>query len=396
MSSSVIIVSIVALLSLYLCYGVQDGLRRRYRQYQQTQRQSLQLYRLRRQGDLLKLWLRHPKGQLLPKARPGQHLQLFYLNQQGQKLSRAYSLVNDCRQRGYYMLAIKIEREGQLTPLLAQTLEQGQLLECSYPRGHFAPALTYRSILATLLPGITLLPQQPLVLVAGGIGITPLLPMIISALAQRREVTLVYQARTAADLLQHAKLRRLSARSDFKYLPILSQPISSWRGRVGRITAAQLALLGGPTAEYLLCATANMVFALADGLAELGCHHVQHELFSAAHSTQNLTINLGSAQANSLGHRTILDALLASGIQVPYDCRGGSCGACVLRLVEGKCQQVLHSEYRIADDELLSCCMQATTTLQLDWPCVDTEVEQPLAYQHEVLFSKEPIRLKIG
>ena len=369
MSSSGMIFSIVALLSLYLCYDLQNGWRRRYQQYRQTQRQSLQLYRLRRQGNLLKLWLRHPQGLLLPKAKPGQHLQLFFPDPQGQPLSRAYSLVNDCRQRRYYMLAIKIESEGQLTPQLAQRLQQGQLLECSYPRGHFAPANTYRSLLAQLLPGAPLIPQHPLVLVAGGIGITPLLPILISALAQRREVTLVHQARAAIDLLHHPKLRRLSTGSRFTYLPILSQPTSGWRGSVGRITAAQLALFGGPKAEYMLCASAKMVFDLEEGLAEFGCHRVRHELFSAAHSTQNLTISLGSAQANSLGHRTVLDALLASGIQVPYDCRGGSCGACVLRLVEGKCNQILHSEYRVADDELLSCCVQATTTLQLDWPC---------------------------
>ena len=203
MSSTAMILLIISLLSLYLAYGMVDGWLRRYRQYRQKQQQQLLLYRLRRQGDLLKLWLCHPEGQLLPKAKPGQHLQLFYLDHHGQPLSRAYSLASDSQQRHHYLLAIKIESAGRLTPLLAERLNQGQLLTCSYPKGHFGPAFSLRTVLAKLTKGM--IRAKPLVLVAGGIGITPLLPMISAALRQQRPVALVYQARHASDVLQHAK-----------------------------------------------------------------------------------------------------------------------------------------------------------------------------------------------
>lgn len=373
MTSTTMILLIITLLTLYLSYGIQDGWRRRYRQYRQQQQQQLQLYRFRRQGDLLKLWLRHPTGKLLPKAKPGQHLQLFYQDLQGRPLSRAYSLVSDCQQRRYYMLAIKIERNGRLSPLLAAQLQQGQLLDCSYPRGHFGPAPTLYSGMSCVFKYLGGVNPQSLMLVAGGIGITPLLPMVMAALRQRRPVTLVYQARTITDLLQHRKLKRLAKYTQLNYLPILSQPDHHWQGLSGRITATQLALLGGLKAEYLLCASATMVLALEQDLADLGCLQVRHELFSAAHSQQSYPITLGSAQANSLGHASVLDALLASGVKVPYDCRGGSCGACALRLVSGDCKQVLPSEFQVAENEVLSCCIQATTPLQLDWPHSATE-----------------------
>ncbi|OBP16663.1 hypothetical protein A5320_04540 [Rheinheimera sp. SA_1] len=366
MSSTAVILLIIAALSLYLTYGIQDGWRRRYRQRQQKQRQQLELYRLRRQGDILKLWLRHPHGQLLPKAKPGQHLQLFSQDQQGQPLSRAYSLVSDCQQQRYYMLAIKIEAGGKLTPLLAERLSQGQMLTCSYPKGHFGPAVSLQNLLARLSQQP--LKATPLVLVAGGIGITPLLPMINSALRQRRPVTLVYQARRRIDLLQHRKLRRFAAKTQLQYLPVLSQPDGNWPGRHGRITAAEVAQPGGKQAEYLICASAEMVLTLEQGLADLGCHKVRHELFSAAHSTQSFAITLGTAQANSLGHSSVLDALLASGVKVPYDCRGGSCGACALRIVSGDCSNVLQSEFSVGADEVLTCCVQATSALQLAFP----------------------------
>lgn len=376
MSSTALILLIITLLSLYLLYGMQDGWRRRYRQYQQKQQQQLQLYRYRRQGDLLKLWLRHPGGQLLPKARPGQHLQLFYQDQYGQPLSRAYSLVSDCQQRRYYLLAIKIEKGGRLTPLLAEQLEQGHLLTCSLPKGHFAPAYSLHPLLAKLSMG--LLKAKPLVLVAGGIGITPLLPMIHSALRQQRPVTLVYQARRQPDLLQHRKLLRLAKMTPLQYLPILSQAEAHWRGQRGRINAARLVAIGGQHAAYLICASAEMVLTLEQGLADLGCRNVRHELFSAAHSTESFAITLGSAQANSLGHSSVLDALLASGVKIPYDCRGGSCGACALRVVSGTCNNVLHNEFSVKADEVLSCCVQATSALQLAFP--DAAVDEDPQY----------------
>ncbi len=85
--------------------------------------------------------------------------------------------------------------------------------------------------------------------------------------------------------------------------------------------------------------------------------------FSAAHSKNSFALQLGPHQADSLGHSSVLDALLAAGMQVPYDCRGGSCGQCRLKLLSGQCQMVLPAEYELAADEILSCCMQAQSPL---------------------------------
>ncbi|MBU1438631.1 MAG: 2Fe-2S iron-sulfur cluster binding domain-containing protein [Gammaproteobacteria bacterium] len=381
MSSTAMILLIITLLSLYLAVGIMDGVRRRYLQFKQQQKQQLQLYRLRRQGDLLKLWLRHPEGQLLAKAKPGQHLQLFSQDQLGHPISRAYSIVSDYKQRRYYSLAIKIEATGRLTPLLAQQLKQGQLLQCSYPKGHFQLEFSPRSFFNSFVKAPKLLVKsRPVVLIAGGIGITPLLPMVNAALRQQRPVTLVYQARQLQDLLHHRKLLRLAKNTNLHYLPVLSQPDTEWPGQRGRVHAAQLAQLGGTKADYLLCASATMVRELEQSLATLGCRRVQHELFSAAHSTQSFAITLGTSEANSLGHSSVLDALLASGVKVPFDCRGGSCGACALRLVSGDCKNVLQNEYTVGEHEILSCCVQANSPLHLEWPTTAAD-EQPLPLQ---------------
>lgn len=365
MSSTALVLTLVVLLSLYLCYGIIDGLQRRWQQRQQQRRLPLVVSRIRRQQDMLKIWLRHAEDQQLPTARAGQHILLFGQDLQGKAVSRAYSLVQDNQQRQYYLLAIKAEANGRFSQALWQTLSVGDQLQSSYPKGHFLLRHDWRHRCKQWLPAL-LRPRwlrgRPLVLVGGGIGITPMLAMAQQAIRQQRPVWLCYQARTAQDLLWHRYLQRLPG---LHYRPILSQPAPDWQGGRGRITARQLIAMAGLKADYYLCANADMVQSLEQELRQAGVQRCYHELFSAAHSKNSFALQLDQLQADSLGHSSVLDALLAAGIQVPYDCRGGSCGQCRLKLVSGQCQTVLQPEFELAADEILSCCMQAQSPLQL-------------------------------
>ncbi len=367
MSSTAILLTLVMLLSLYLGYGILDGLHRRWQQRRQQQRLTLVVSRVRRQQDMLKIWLHHAAGQALPKAKAGQHILLFGHDLQGKAVSRAYSLVQDNQQRQYYVLAIKAETNGRFSQTLFQTLQVGDQLQSSYPKGHFLLRHDWRHSCKMLLPALLRprwLQSRPLVLVGGGIGITPMLAMAQQAIRQQRPVWLCYQARTAQDLLWHRYLQRLPG---LHYRPILSQAAANWQGGRGRVTARQLIALAGLKADYYLCANADMVHSLEQELRQAGVKRCYHELFSAAHSKSSFALQLGQLQADSLGHSSVLDALLAARIQVPYDCRGGSCGQCRLKLVSGQCQTVLQPEFDVAADEILSCCVQAQSPLQLDF-----------------------------
>lgn len=350
---------VILLLALYLVYGVLDGLKRRWQQHRSRQQLALQVSRVRRQGQIIKIWLRQPQGLLLPRAQAGQHLLVSALDQQGKKVSRAYSLLSDCSQRRYYQLAIKAEAEGRLSQSLFLQLKAGDPLLCSWPKGHFTLSQPWLLALRRWLWPTSI---KPLVLVAGGIGITPLLAMVFSALRQRRKVQLWYQARTKQDLLFASLLRRLPG---LTFVPVLSQPGSDWQGQSGRINAALLLQHADPQSEFYLCANAIMVAELEQQLRAAGVEHCYHELFSAAHSNKNFAIELDGKTAQSLGHSSVLDALLSSGVKVPYDCRGGSCGQCRLTLLGGSCKTVLAPEFTIADNEILSCCVQASSPLQL-------------------------------
>jgi len=322
----------------------------RWWQYRQAQQQhqpalTLQVSRVRRQSRYLQLTLVATDGQSLPPARAGQHIQLFSTDAAGKPVSRAYSLAQDCHHSHFYRLVIKAETGGRLSCQLFDTVQAGDLLQVSEPKGHF---VLKRS-------------RKPLVLVAGGVGITPMLAMAYQALRQRRPVTLVYQTRTAADLLFHRLLSRLPG---LHYLPVLSQPDASWHGERGRINATQLLALGGRRASYYCCANAAMTAQLSADLAKAGVT-LHYELFSAGASAQSCLLQYGEISADSAGFSSVLDALNSAGAGIPSDCRGGSCGLCKKRLIKGEVIQMLDPAAPLAAGEVLTCCIQAKTALVL-------------------------------
>lgn len=349
----------IVFISCYLSYSLLHSWLRRRKQQRAHYRQALQVYRLRRQGKIVKIWLRHPQGKLLPKAKAGQHLLLQAPDLKGNKVSRAYSILSNCSQRRYYQLAVKAEPQGRLSRALWSDLRVGDRLLCSVPKGHF---VLRQSLLSKLKAWLWPQSQRPVVLVAGGIGITPLLAMLWQLLRQRRPVQLWLQARTEADLALWPMLRRLPA---LEFIPVLSQASADWPGRRGRIDGPLLLAHATANSEFYLCANAKMLSELAPQLQEAGVKHCYYELFKAAQSTENHLIELEDHSAQSAGYPSVLDALLGAGITVPYDCRGGSCGQCRLTLKSGQCRTVMAPEFAVAQHEILSCCVQASSTLQL-------------------------------
>lgn len=319
----------------------------RQRQQQRLHQPSLQLRvsRVRRQQQYLQLTLVSRDGQALPPARAGQHIQLFGTDQAGNTISRAYSLAQDCRHSRFYRLVIKAEPRGQLSRTLFDQIKTGDVLTTSQPKGHF---VLRRS-------------RKPLVLIAAGVGITPMLAMALQALRQRRAVTLVYQARTRADLLFQRWLRRLPR---LRFIPVLSQAGTDWSGERGRLDAARLLQLCGHQADYYCCAGAAMTAQLSQDLAKVG-KTLRAELFAAAASQQNLSIRYRHFETNAAGFSSVLDALNQAGACIPSDCRGGSCGLCKKRLIKGEVIQMLDPAAPLSAGEVLLCCVQAKTALQI-------------------------------
>ncbi|GAB3591611.1 ferredoxin reductase family protein [Angustibacter peucedani] len=126
------------------------------------------------------------------------------------------------------------------------------------------------------------------VLVAGGVGVTPMLSMLrtMAARGDTRPVTLVVAGRTADDLLHRADGEHLRERLALDVVEVLEEPPEGWDGEVGRVTEAVLRAAvrhrrGQGGLDYFVCGPGPMVASVTRILASMGVRgrRVHTELF---------------------------------------------------------------------------------------------------------------------
>ncbi|GAB3149396.1 PDR/VanB family oxidoreductase [Amycolatopsis stemonae] len=247
--------------------------------------------------DVVSLVLRGDEGDLAPWE-PGAHIDLALPNW----LTRQYSLCGDPSDRSAYRIAVRHEplsRGG--SEYVHLYLRPGRTLEVSVPRNHFP-----------------LVEASEYLFVAGGIGITPIMPMLRAA---GTEATLVYAGRSASTM------------------PFAAELAATYGERVRLLDhRPDLAALAAefPAAEVYCCGPASMVDA-----AEALFPRVHTERFQparrvfgpdtpfevvCARSGQTLRVPAGES---------LLDVLNHAGKPVPTGCREGVCGSCELRVLDG-------------------------------------------------------------
>lgn len=141
---------------------------------------------------VLALTLRHPLGEELPGWQPGAHIDVAL----GPELERQYSLCGDPADRRSWRIAVLREPDGRGgSSYVHEELSEGDKVRVRGPRNHFAlqDAPRYR-------------------FVAGGIGITPILPMLAAAEAAGAEWTLLYGGRTRESMAFTEELGRYGDR----------------------------------------------------------------------------------------------------------------------------------------------------------------------------------------
>ncbi|WP_410641151.1 PDR/VanB family oxidoreductase [Amycolatopsis sp. lyj-346] len=246
--------------------------------------------------DVVSLVLRGDEGPLAPWE-PGAHIDLELPNW----LTRQYSLCGDPGDRSAYRIAVRhdpLSRGG--SEYVHLFLRPGRTLSVSLPRNHFP-----------------LRPAPEYLFLAGGIGITPIVPMLRSAVASGAAVTLAYAGRT----------RPFAAELAAEY---------GERVRFGRPDLAALAR-EFPAAAVYCCGPASMVDA-----AEAAFPRVHTERFEPTRRTFGPATPFEVVCARSgttipvPADEPLLDALNHAGKPVPSACREGVCGSCEVAVVAGE------------------------------------------------------------
>ncbi|WP_265949480.1 FAD-binding oxidoreductase [Dechloromonas sp. A34] len=315
-------------------------------------------------GELLCLELADPRGKPLPAFRAGQHLLLTApAGKNGQPIRRAYSLAAWAAKPGCYELGIKREDRGAMTQWLWQHAQPGSSIEASPAQGDF----------------VVRAGSGTLVLIGGGIGITPMRAMLHEALGSGRTIVLFHAARTAESLLFQEEFTALAAQhGQFAYRPILSRPAGEWTGDRGRLDAGRIvaAVPLPDSADFYLCAGNAMMDSLRHGLLALGIadSRLHSEAFGAATGSGRSGLNLAIRQAGTTrtlvtaGEPTVLAALEANDLAPAAECRAGNCGQCVAHLEDGEVDWLVKPEFSVGPQQFLPCVCAARSDLNIALP----------------------------
>ncbi len=281
----------------------------------------------------------------LPPFQAGQYINLF-LNINGIKTSRPYTISSSPRQTAYYDITVRRVQNGLVSNYLLDNILSGYELESSGPAGNFYYNPLFHG--------------KNQLLLAGGSGITPFMSMIreVTDAGLDRTIHLVYGNRFSNDIIFHAELWERSLRHyNFHYHPVVEQSEQHSHGRVGtwNIDMLQEILAGEIVDSIMVCGPQAMYDALLPHLWRLGVpeRRIRHELFmGAADITQeagwptnipgdtqfNIDIN-GRGIITAQAGETLLTALENSGIVVPVLCRSGECSQCRVQLLSGEVYQ---------------------------------------------------------
>lgn len=292
---------------------------------------------------VLALTLRDPLGGDLPVWEPGAHVDLLL----GPGLERQYSLCSEPADRSAWRVAVLREPAGRGgSAHVHGQLGVGDKIRVRGPRNHFRlePAPRYR-------------------FVAGGIGITPILPMLAAAEAAGAEWSLLYGGRSRGSMAFTAELARYGDRVTLA--PQDESGLLDLGPVLDEIPDGTLVYCCGPAplldAVEERCPGGALRVERFQPKAQQGAADSEFEV-ELARSGRTLVVPADVS---------VLDAVRGAGVEVLYSCTEGTCGTCETDVLDGAPDHrdsVLTEEERAAGETMMICvsrCRGARLVLDL-------------------------------
>lgn len=289
---------------------------------------------------VLSLELRAPDGGDLPPFEPGAHIDLHVPD----GTTRQYSLCSDPNDRSHYRLGVRAVGGGLSSSFIHRNLRPGELVTVSAPRNNFP-----------------LVNAAHYLFVAGGIGITPLIPMMLQATANNKPWTLLYCNKRDADAPFLDEIRALGG------------DISMHSSEAGtRLDVTQR--LGAAETETIVycCGPERLMTAVEDATTAWPPDTVRFEWFAPRSRPADETSGGFEVVCEASGltltvppEKSVLAVLNEAGIEVPCSCQQGICGTCEVRLLSGEVDHrdsILSSAERAANETMMTCVSRARSS----------------------------------
>lgn len=287
-------------------------------------------------------------GRELPEFTAGSHIDVYLPN----GLVRQYSLYGNPNDRTCYKIAVLKDPESRGgSRALHELCDEGQTLQVSLPKNHFSLAA----------------PAKKSLLLAAGIGITPILSMAEALSNSGAIFELHYAARSPeqAAFYNYIGASKFAENSHFYF----SESNANQRLDLHK-------LLSGADREchVYICGPKRFIDAALSAARELGwaSNQLHFELFGAelvkSDSDQTFAVKLASSgQIISVApDQSVVEALSAAGIEVMVSCEQGVCGTCITGVLEGVPEHkdsYFTAEEQALNNQFTPCCSRSKTPL---------------------------------
>jgi len=296
-------------------------------------------------GDVLVIDLKHPRKPLLPPFEPGSHVDVHLSDGK----VRQYSLCGDPSDLSRYTIAVKFEQTGRGgSSWIHKTVCPGFTLPVSAPRNHFPLGES----------------RGPVLLLAGGIGITPILAMAWALERRGRRYELHYFTRSSAltplSSVVESVLDPANVRLHFDDEPET------------RLDLQNLLSTLSSDKQLYYCGPPGFMAAVDRASAHWPAGTVHFEAFQPpeydAAPPEPFTITLRDGTSVPVAaDTTALAALRGAGVLLMASCENGVCGTCECGMLEG---QPIHRDAVLSrqarDSRFIPCVSRARGVLKLD------------------------------
>jgi 3-ketosteroid 9alpha-monooxygenase subunit B len=281
---------------------------------------------------------------------PGQYLTVRLRNGTGY-FARCYSLSSSPHTDQHLKITVKRVPDGKASNWICDHVRPGATLDLSPPAGSFTPGSL----------------DDDLLLLAGGSGITPVMGIIKSVLAEGTgRLSLLYANRDVTTVIFAAELAALVSRYGDRLTVI--HWLDSERGAPSADSLAAL-LTAYPGREAFVCGPEPFVVLAQKALQEAGvpADRVRVERFDTEvvpvapdtpDATAEVTLDGRTHRLPWPAGTRLLDVIIGAGLNPPFSCRQGNCGACAVRVTSGEVELVhneILEEEDFADGYTLAC-----------------------------------------
>lgn len=289
----------------------------------------------------------------------------------------------------FYRISVKREEDGHISRHLHDQLKPGDVIEAKAPRGDFFidPAET-----------------RPAVLLAGGVGVTPMLSMALHVVSEgvrtrhMRPLTIFHSAQTTKQRAFSKLFNLLQQQTEgtLTYYSFISNPAAhekpgvdfNGRGRIHADTFRQALALDDY--DFYLCGPAAFMQSMYDTVRGLGVRDARiyaeafgpasllrqpddgTTMFEPEEEAESSVINFaasGFEQRWSAGDPTLLETAENHGLSPAFSCRDGKCGSCATKIKAGRVAYRTKVTATVAEGEVLLCCSvpaKGSDILELD------------------------------